>query len=110
MLKPKAAQSYNPDFEDWKAAIDAEGEKEVLAEQARLKAAAEEAELQARRAAAQIETERDPLLDDHSEWEGFESEYEEDAEWLRKRRPERKTPAQRNKANRRKETSGQAQS
>ena len=102
VLKPKAAQSYNPDFEDWKAAIDAEGEKEVTAEHARLKTAAEEAELQARRVAAQTETERDPLLDDASEWEGFESEYEEDAEWLTKKRPERKTPAQRNKAKRRK--------
>ena len=103
VLKPKAAQSYNPDFEDWKAAIDAEGEKEMVEEQARLKAAAEEAELQARRVAAQTQTERDPLLDDASEWEGFESEYEEDAEWLMKKRPERKTPAQRNKAKRRKE-------
>ena len=103
VLKPKPAHSYNPNFEDWDATLKAEGDKEILAEQARQRIAAAEADQEARIAAAQAEVERDPLLDDASEWEGFESEFEEDAEWLRKKRPERKTPTQRNKATRRKE-------
>jgi nucleolar protein 53 len=102
VLKPKGAHSYNPTFEEWTAELQAEGEKEVLAEQARLKAAAEEAAQEARIAKVMTEPEKDPLLEEHSEWEGIESEFEEDPESLKKKRPERKTPAQRNKVKRRK--------
>jgi len=45
--------------------------------------------------------------DDESAWEGFESEYEK-PEWLNKKRPERKTQAQRNKIQRRKEVEKRA--
>lgn len=103
VLKPKPAHSYNPNFDDWNTTLKTEGEKEILAEQSRQRIAAAEADRETRVAAAQAEVEHDPLLDDASEWEGFESEFEEDAEWLRKKRPERKTPTQRNKAIRRKE-------
>ncbi|KAL8931166.1 MAG: hypothetical protein Q9211_007179, partial [Gyalolechia sp. 1 TL-2023] len=41
-----------------------------------------------------------------SAWEGFESEAEV-AEWLKKKRPERKTPAEKNKGKRRKEAARQ---
>ena len=40
--------------------------------------------------------------EEESAWEGFESEYE-GAEWLKRKRPERKTPAERNRIRRRKE-------
>ena len=43
--------------------------------------------------------------EDESAWEGFESDYS-GAEWLKKKRPERKTPAERNKIKRRKDAEG----
>lgn len=45
--------------------------------------------------------------DDESAWEGFESEYETTDAVLKKKRPERKTQAQRNKIKRRKEAERQ---
>ncbi|KAL8965022.1 MAG: hypothetical protein Q9183_004077 [Haloplaca sp. 2 TL-2023] len=102
--KPKPGTSYNPVFQDWSALLDSAGAHEVSAERARLAAVAAEEEEQARIAAAQ--TERDETdyykTEEESAWEGFESEYE-GAEWLKKKRPERKTPAERNKVKRRKE-------
>ncbi|KAL9580644.1 MAG: hypothetical protein Q9212_004377, partial [Teloschistes hypoglaucus] len=109
--RPKPGHSYNPVFQDWDALLTSAGEKEVAAERARIAAAAAEAEDQARIAAAQAEREPDGFYktEEESAWEGFESEYDIDSqgdrgkEWLKKRRPERKTPAERNKINRRKE-------
>ena len=104
--KPRPGSSYNPMFEDWDQLFTEEGNKEVEAERKRRQQAKAEEEEQARILEAQ--NERDNLLtEDESAWDGIESEYE-GAEWLKKRRPERKTPAERNKVNRRKEAERQA--
>ena len=104
--KPKAGTSYNPVFQEWDELLTKEGQKEVDTEMKRIKEAKEEAEKQALIEAAW--NERDDLLtEDDSAWEGFESEFE-GAEWLKKKRPERKTPAERNKIKRRKETEREA--
>ncbi|KAL2050214.1 hypothetical protein ABVK25_009575 [Lepraria finkii] len=100
---PKPGTSYNPVFYDWDALLTAEGEKEVEAEKKRLRETTLEQERLARIAAAEKERDNDIQTEDESAWEGFESDYEA-AEWLKKRRPERKTPSERNKIKRRKET------
>ncbi len=105
--KPKPATSYNPDFEDWHALLTSAGAKEVSAERARLAEAAADEKTQARIAAAQAERDDDYKTEEESAWEGFESEYET-SEWMKKKRPERKTPAERNKVNRRKEAERRA--
>lgn len=101
---PKPGASYNPVFEDWDALLTTEGQKEVEAEKKRLLEVAREQERLARIAASQNEPEYDNGIqtEEESAWEGFESDYE-GAEWLKKKRSERKTPAERNKINRRKE-------
>ena len=104
--KPYAGISYNPSFQDWDQLLTEEGAKEVEAEKKRLMEAEEERERLEKIAAAQDERD-DIQTEDESAWEGFESEYEGE-EWLTKRRPERKTPAERNKAKRRKEAERQA--
>lgn len=97
---PKGCASYNPEFEEWSQLLIKEGEREVEAEKKRLRAMELERELEDRIAVAQYEEDgRQP--EDESAWEGFESEYE-NSEWLKKRRPERKTPAERNRVKRRK--------
>lgn len=80
----------------------AEGQKEVEAEKKRRREAELEQGRLDRIAAAENERDADIQTEDESAWEGFESDYE-GAEWLKKRRPERKTPAERNKVKRRKE-------
>lgn len=80
----------------------AEGQKEVEAEKKRRREADVEQGRLDRIAAAENERDADIQTEDESAWEGFESDYE-GAEWLKKRRPERKTPAERNKVKRRKE-------
>lgn len=106
VVKPKAGASYNPVVQDWDRLLTEEGEKEVGAERKRRSEAKMEAERLDRIAVAQEE--RDAIhTEDESAWEGFESEYE-GAEWLKKRRPERKTPAERNKAKRRKDAERQS--
>lgn len=102
---PQAGTSYNPDFDEWNELIVKAGDQEVVAEQARIKAAEEEAEKQARIAAV-TEDDNGARTDDESAWEGFETEGE-DQEGLRKKRPTRKTPAERNKAKRKKEAERQ---
>ena len=107
--KPEAGKSYNPTAEDWVQLLAREGEKEVEAEKKRLKEAQEEQERLMRVMA--VAAEPDPESDDgesawESEWEGIQSEVEEQS--LKKKRPERKTPAQRNKIKRRKEAERQA--
>ena len=101
---PKPGTSYNPVFQDWDALLTMEGEKEVKAEKKRIREAALEQERLARIAAAENEPDYDHGVqtEEESAWEGFESDYE-GAEWLKKRRSERKTPAERNRINRRKE-------
>ena len=104
--KPNAGISYNPSFQDWDQLLTEEGAKEVEAEKKRLKDAEEERVRLEKIAAAQDERD-DIQMEDESAWEGFESEYEGE-ECLTKRRPERKTPAERNRLKRRKEAERQA--
>lgn len=106
VLKPKAGSSYNPVFQDWDKILVEEGTKEVELERKRLKEAELHRENLNRIAIAQDENE-DAQAEDGSAWEGFESECE-GGEWLKKRRPERKTPAERNRIKRRKAAERQA--
>ena len=108
--KPERGKSYNPVFEDWQALVQREGDK-ALAEQAEmLEEERKEEERQAIIEKAQAEEDREQWESEwESEWEGIMSEKEdagEDKEWLRKKRPERKTPAERNKVKRRKAEEG----
>lgn len=104
--RPQAGKSYNPMFEDWDKLLVEEGDREVEAELKRIRAAEVEQARLERIAAAQDERD-DIQTEDESAWEGFESEYEGE-EWIKKRRPERKTPAERNKIKRRKEAERQS--
>ena len=106
VAKPRPGTSYNPAFQDWDQLLTEEGGKEVVAEKKRQSEAEEEKKREDKIAAAQDE--KDGVqTEDESAWEGFESEYENE-KWLTKRRPERKTPAERNKVKRRKESERQA--
>lgn len=98
---PRAGSSYNPDYEEWNELIIKEGDKELEAEKARQKVAEEEARKQALIETA-VEDDTAYRTEDESAWEGFETE-NEDAAMSKKKRPQRKTPAERNKINRRKE-------
>lgn len=104
--KPKADASYNPIFGDYDKALVGEGMKEVDAERRRLQEAELENERLLRIEQAQKE-DVDLQTEDESVWEGIESEFEAE-EWLKRRRPERKTPSERNKIKRRKEIDRQA--
>ena len=104
---PNAGTSYNPLFADWDDLLNQEGQKVIDAEKKRLHIVHSEAERAARIAAVASEDASGARTDDESAWEGFESEFES-AEWLRKKRPKRKTQAQRNRVNRRKKAEGQA--
>lgn len=104
--KPDAGRSYNPTFEDWDNLLKREGEKEVEAEKKRIEEEKKEQERQ-RLIAEAKDDDGEVKSDDESAWEGFESEYEK-PEWLNKKRPERKTKAQRNKIKRRKEAERKA--
>lgn len=106
VMTPKGGLSYNPEFQEWDQVLTEEGAKEVEAEKKRLKETALERERLEKIAAAQDERD-DYQTEDESAWEGFESEYE-GGEWLKKRRPERKTPAERNKIKRQKEAERQS--
>lgn len=98
---PKPGTSYNPVEQDWEALLRSEGQKAVQVEQKRLWEEQIEREKNGRIAA--VQRERDDIQSEISEsaWEGFDSEFE--VEGVRKRRPERKTPVERNKIKRRKE-------
>ncbi|KAI1927089.1 hypothetical protein LOZ65_002444 [Ophidiomyces ophidiicola] len=103
---PNSGISYNPSFEDWDKLFAEEGQREVEAEKKRLEEVRLEQERQAR--IAMVKDGGDTVRsDDESAWEGFESEYET-AETLKKKRPERKTKAQRNRIKRRKEAERKA--
>lgn len=104
--KPNPANSYNPAFAEWDAILQAEGAKAIAAERVRLAKEAAEAEEQARIAVAAAEPDIDPLLLDEADeglsaWEGFSSAWDTETE-VTKKRPERKTRADRNKVKRRK--------
>lgn len=102
---PGGEASYNPVFHEWDRVLVEEGQKAVEEEKARMEEEKKEQERIAR-----IEATRDDgamKSDDESAWEGFESEHET-PEWLNKKRPERKTQAQRNKIKRRKEAERKA--
>ncbi|KAI9757591.1 MAG: Glioma tumor suppressor candidate region protein 2 [Chaenotheca gracillima] len=101
---PPVEASYNPDSAAYFAAFAREGEKEVDAERKRLREAEQEKERLEKIAAAMEESDHEGSEDDDEEsaWEGIQSE-PEDPDWLNRRRPERKTQAQRNKIKRRKE-------
>lgn len=107
VAEPKSGTSYNPLFQDWSDLLTQEGEKEVEAEKGRLKAAEIEKREQERIAAAMADEEKAFQTEDESAWEGFESDHE-GSKWLKKRRPVRKTPAERNKIKRRKVAERQA--
>ncbi|KAJ5214872.1 hypothetical protein N7468_010551 [Penicillium chermesinum] len=98
---PQAGISYNPVFEEWDRLLVEHGEQAVEEEKKRLEEQKKEEEKQRLIAEAQND-DGEVKSDDESAWEGFESEYEK-PEWLNKKRPERKTKAQRNKIKRRKE-------
>ncbi|KAL8826662.1 MAG: hypothetical protein Q9191_003661 [Dirinaria sp. TL-2023a] len=103
--KPHAGRSYNPVFESWDQLLVEEGNKEIEAERKRIKEAEEE-QLKLDRIAAAQTAKEDLQTEEESAWEGFESEFER-SDWLDKRRPQRKTPAERNKMKRRKEAARQ---
>lgn len=103
---PGAGISYNPSFEEWDQLLQEQGQKEVEAEKKRQEEERKEQERQ-RLVAEGQKDDGEAKSDDESAWEGFESEYEQ-PEWLNKKRPDRKTKTQRNKANRRKEAERKA--
>ncbi|KAL9127344.1 MAG: hypothetical protein Q9217_003758 [Psora testacea] len=102
--KPNPGISYNPVFQDWDSLLASCGAKEVEAEKNRLAAAQAEVDFAKRIAVAQQEAEREAVhqTEDESVWEGFESDVEKTG-WLSKKRPGRKTPQERRKAEKRKE-------
>ncbi|XXG95066.1 GTPase Ryh1 [Hypoxylon texense] len=105
--KPTGGYSYNPDFTDYEARYTEESNKAVEAERKRLEA--EEAERLKKEATARSAAEAEAAearaelseWDEDSEWEGFQSGGEELK--VSAKRPERKTKAQRNRIQRRKE-------
>jgi nucleolar protein 53 len=105
--KPEGGYSYNPTYKEYEERLFSEGEKEVAAERKRLATAeAERLKLEAAAKsaaeAAAVEARGDlSKWDEDSAWEGFESGAEDMK--LNAKRPERKTPAQRNRIKRRKE-------
>ncbi|EME78300.1 uncharacterized protein MYCFIDRAFT_157129 [Pseudocercospora fijiensis CIRAD86] len=109
VLKPNAGKSYNPLLNDWSALLEKEGQAAVDAEKARLAAEAEQAERErkAEEEAAKVEAlEKEEYATDYesaweSEWDGIQSEAEQ--EIYTQKQKGRKTPAERNKAKAKKE-------
>ncbi|KAL9059457.1 MAG: hypothetical protein Q9162_001155 [Coniocarpon cinnabarinum] len=103
--KPNAGRSYNPNFDAWLTLKEHEEAKALSSEQTRLRQEAEERERAERAAIAaadadRAEQDRAVMSEYESDWEGFQSEPDE--AMLTAKRPERKTPAERNKVKRRK--------
>ncbi|CAK7225189.1 hypothetical protein SBRCBS47491_005807 [Sporothrix bragantina] len=110
VAKPQGDLSYNPSFDAYDARLTLEGNKAVEAEQKRLDE--EEAERIRMEGVARSAAEADAAearealsqWDEDSAWEGFQSGVDTDNEGATTaKRPKRKTPAQRNRVNRRKE-------
>lgn len=105
--RPDPGRSYNPAFLDWTALLDRECEKEVGLEKRRVRETKEEESRLVQTAVAAQEannyyTGRHKDGSEYErEWEGILSDGEQAQP--KKKRPERKTPAQRNKIKRRKE-------
>ena len=105
--KPAGGYSYNPTFADYEDRLGEESEKALEAERKRIEA--EEADRIKQEAAARSAAEADAAearanlseWEEDSEWEGFQSGAEDDNP--NRKRPERKTQAQRNRIKRRKE-------
>ncbi|KAI0380420.1 P60-like protein [Hypomontagnella monticulosa] len=105
--KPSGGYSYNPAFTDYEARYTEESNKAVEAERKRLEA--EETDRLKMEAAARSAAEAEAAearaelseWDEDSEWEGFQSGGEELK--VNAKRPERKTKAQRNRIQKRKE-------
>lgn len=109
VLKPAPGKSYNPLVGDWSALLEKEGQAAVDAEKARLTAEAAQAERDAKAEAeaARVEAlEKEEYATDYesaweSEWDGIQSENEQEAHVQKQQK--RKTPSERNKAKARKE-------
>ena len=109
ILKPDKGKSYNPHVHDYEDLLKREGEKEVEAEIKRRAQARAHEELSRRQAAVKSNGEGGmggDTTDEESAWEGF-SEHEDIQEVVSQKRPERKTQAQRNRIQRRKEADRQ---
>jgi len=106
---PDAGISYNPEFDKWDILLSREGEKEVVAEKKRLAEAAHEAYI---RELADKE-DKEPIessdSESESEDEGDGSNNATSLSSFIKKRPERKTQAQRNKIKRRKDAEREVQ-
>ncbi|KAI9851843.1 MAG: hypothetical protein M1838_002559 [Thelocarpon superellum] len=105
---PAAHVSYNPQSDLYFEAFTKAGEEEIEAELKRQQEAAADKARADKIAQERVAVERYEALheDEESLWEGLESEVE--SEELTRRRPERKTQAQRNKIARRKEAEHRA--
>lgn len=105
--KPTGGYSYNPMFTDYEKRLTEEGTKALEAENEQI--AAQEADRLKQEAAARSAAEAEAAearanlseWEEDSEWEGFQSGAEDEDRPVK--RPQRKTPAQRNRAKRRKE-------
>jgi nucleolar protein 53 len=104
--KPDPGISYNPAFKDWDELLVREGDREVEAEKKRLQEAEEE-ERMLGIAATVAEEEDTANSGQEGDVEGTETGLTEDA-WLTRKRPERKTQAQKNRIKRRKEAGRKA--
>lgn len=110
LRKPAAGRSYNPAFSDWKLLISRAGEKEVEKERRRLLELRKESDRQARAQSLRELLDREEhvaeksgLSDYDSEWDGFPGEPDDErSQMLETHRPRRKTPAERNRAKRKK--------
>lgn len=105
--KPKGGYSYNPVFTDYEERLTEESKKAIETEKKRLEDEERDREKQAAAARSAAEAEAAEARanlsewEEDSEWEGFQSGVEDDGP--SKKRPERKTQAQRNRIKRRKE-------
>ncbi|KAH6889159.1 ribosome biogenesis protein Nop53/GLTSCR2 [Thelonectria olida] len=105
--KPAGGYSYNPMFADYEERLAEESEKALEAERKRLEDEQKEQEKQEAVARSAAEAEAAEARADmseweeDSEWEGFQTDNEDDKPTTK--RPQRKTPAQRNRIKRRKE-------
>lgn len=109
--KPNPGTSYNPSFTSWDDLLTVQGEKELQAERKRLQEEAAEAERAARIEAAGKWAAQPEDEGAESAWEGIggsDAEMENVKDAKSKKRPDRKTPAQRNRIKRRKEAEQKA--
>ncbi|CAZ80747.1 unnamed protein product [Tuber melanosporum] len=90
---PEAGISYNPEFEKWDALLRTEGEKAVEDEKKRLEEVKERERIQALAAIPEPEPVSESESDSNSDGE---------APFIKRKQPERKTQAQRNKQRRQK--------